>query len=265
MPLRVDLLSFVMAILLAPTPTPSARPQPASTFPPHGGAFISSLPGTAAAWVDGTFVGSTPLYVDDLLPGSHSVTLSSAGWQPQSTDFDVAVSRVTPVSIVMTRATGDRSAKGQGLLAVVGAPPGARIYVDGVGIGVAPVQPHPEGAGYHIVTVQPPGPDAVRSTRVVNVFPNTTTAVALQQPSSPVGAPSADFLLEPVDTIVPPNSIVIAGSDVTIHYRGAEVQCAIGSRTYTFNGKPGTLNIPPALVGGRVYLPQSLLARLAGK
>ena len=259
------ILSFVLAFWGPPASQPPAHPAAAPTFPPHGGAFISSLPGSASAWVDGTFVGATPLYVDDLLPGHHAVTLSSAGWQPQSADFDVSVGRITAVSVVMVRSSSSPALKGQGVLTVVGAPAGSRVYVDGAPLGTSPVDPHPETAGYHIVTVQPPGKNAVRLTRIVDVFPSSTTSVAFSEQTASAMPPPQDDILEPVDSVVPLSGVVIAGSDVTIHYRGFEIECAIGSRAYTFNGKAGTLSISPALVGGKVYVPASLLARLSGK
>ena len=230
---------------------------------------MTSLPGAASAWLDGAYVGATPVYVDDLLPGRHSLTLSSAGWQPLSTSFDVSVGRITPVSVVMGRVAAAQlssAGKGQGTLTVTGAPTGARIFIDGVAAGAAPIEPHQVTAGYHIVTLEPPGKNPVRSTRIVNVFPNVTTAIAFSVPASGANVQvPPDDILEPVDNVVPGNGVVIAGNDVIIHYRGIEVQCAIGSRSYTFNGKPGTLSVSPALVAGKVYLPQSLLVRLAGK
>lgn len=213
-------------------------------------------------------MGPTPVYVDDLLPGHHSVTLSSAGWQPLSAQFDVFVGRITPVSVIMQRvasAPSSGASKGQGTLAIVGGPPGARVYVDGNAIGAMPVEPHAVGAGYHIVTLQPLGKNAIKSTRVVDVFPNVTTAVAFAAASALATARPPDDILEPVDSVVPANGIIMSGNDITIHYRGIEIECAIGSRSITFNGRAETLGIPPALVGGKVYLPASLLQRLTRK
>jgi hypothetical protein len=265
------ILSFVVALWTAPSPAPAAHPQPSPTFPPHGGAFVTSLPGSASAWLDGTYVGATPVYVDDLLPGRHAVTLSSAGWQPQTTAFDVSVGRITPVSVVMARVSGQGQGqsgtpvKGQGMLAVAGGAAGTRVYIDGTTIGAMPVDPHPVQAGYHIVTLETIGPNPVKSTRVVDVFPNVTTAVSFAIDAAAIASPPPDDILEPVDAVVPDNGVVIAGNDVTIHYRGVEIECTIGSRTYTYNGRAATLSISPALVGGKVYLPLSLLQRLAGK
>jgi hypothetical protein len=229
---------------------------------------VTSLPGTASAWLDGTFIGSTPVFVDDLLPGRHSLTLSSAGWQPQTTSFDVSIGHITPVSVIMARvanAQNSQANKGQGTLAVTGAAPGSKVYVDGIGIGSIPVDPRQVGAGYHIVTLETPGKNATKLTRIVNVFPNVVTAVVFAEPSTSSALDPPDDILEPVDSVVASNAVVVSGNDVTIHFRGNEIECAIGSRTYKFNGRAGTLRVSPALIGGRVYLPVSLLQRLAGK
>jgi hypothetical protein len=156
--------------------------------------------------------------------------------------------------------------KGQGTLAVRGGPTGAKVFIDGAVVGTLPVDPRIVEAGYHIVTVTPPTKNAVKETRIVDVFPNTTTAVTFVTSSTTSTQDHAnDNILEPIDSYVPLNNVVISGNDVTIHYRGMEVECAIGSRTFTINGKAGTLAVSPAVVGGKVYLPLSLLQRVAGK
>lgn len=261
----------MMALLSSPAPAHAPQPQPAATFGPHGGAFVTTLPAAASAWLDGVYVGETPLYVDDVLPGRHSVTISRSGWRPDSASFDVFAGRITPVSVVMQRADQPQgglaaAVKGHGMLAIYGGPPGAKFFVDGVGIGTSPIEPRSVEAGYHIVMVQPPGKNAERATRIVDVFPDSTTALDFA-PTSLTAAQSnpADDILEPLESVVPSGNVVVAGNVVTIHYRGVEVECAIGSRSYTLNGKGGTLSVPPALVNGKVYLPVSLLDRLRGK
>lgn len=209
------------------------------------------------------------MYVDDLLPGRHSLTFSHAGWQPETALFDVVAGKITPVSVVMRRVSqpGNSSAstKGQGMISIRGGIAGSKVFVDGNLAGALPVEPKSEEAGFHIVTVEPPGKNSVRSTRVVDVFPDTTTAIELSAGSVAAATQGSDDILEPLDSVVPANNIVISGNDVTIHFRGIEVECAIGSRLYRVNGKAGTFAVPPAVVNGRVYLPQSILVRLTGK
>jgi PEGA domain/Copper amine oxidase N-terminal domain len=266
---RVPLiLSFVLALSgftgsVAVAAGSSPQPASAPTFPPHGGAYLTSLPANASAWLDGVYIGSTPVYIDDLLPGHHSVTLSASGWQPQTVNFDVSIGRIEPVSVVMARNAGDNSSKGEGAIAVAGAPAGSHVYLDGSPLGTTPIVPHPTGAGYHIVTLQPPDPKAARSMRVVDVFPGATTTISFAPPSVESIAPEDD-VLESVQAVVPDAAIAMAGNDVIIHFRGVEVECTIGSRAFTFNGKQETMSISPVLVGGKVYLPRSLLARIGG-
>src|ERR1700731_1864019 len=79
------------------------RPAPAATLAPHGGAYITSLPSAAEVWMDGTYLGRTPAFVDDLLPGHHALTVSRAGWNVQTAGVDVNVGQTTPISLVLQR------------------------------------------------------------------------------------------------------------------------------------------------------------------
>jgi hypothetical protein len=252
------------------TPAPVPTPQVAPTLAPHGGAFITTLPAGASAWLDGSYVGQTPVYVDDLLSGQHAVTISRTGWQPETASFEVNVGRVTPVSLVLQRAvqTGPLAAalKGQGMLAVRGAPAGAHVYIDGLDAGVLPVEPRSVEGGFHIVTLETSGKPVEKFTRIVDVYPDTTTTIefaAASNESIPVA--EGEDVLEPLESYVPPSNVLVADNVVTIHYRGMEVECEVGSRTYTINGKAETMSVPPAMLGGKIYLPLSVLQRLVGK
>src|SRR5579864_5601327 len=68
----------------------------------HGSMYLSTLPPGATVWMDGNYMGETPLFVDGLDSGRHHITLTRSGWQPQSTAADVTVGQVTTVSAVLT-------------------------------------------------------------------------------------------------------------------------------------------------------------------
>lgn len=261
----------LLAIAWTPS-SPAPSPAPVATFPPHGSAYVTTLPAGASAWLDGAYVGQTPIYVDDLLPGSHAVTLSRGGWQPENASFDVLVGRATAVSVVMERVVSPigpvaAEQKGEGSISVRSGPAGTKVSVDGVAAGALPLDAIPAQAGYHIVTLLTPGPQGEKSVRVVDVYPDTTTVVALSTGSAPlVVAQPGDDVLEPLDSVVPSTDVVVSGTDVIVHFQNVELECAIGSRSYTLNGKAGTLDVAPALVGDRVFVPRSLLQRIeAGK
>jgi hypothetical protein len=240
------------------------KPSPAATMAPHGGAYITSLPSAAEVWMDGTYLGRTPAFVDDLLPGHHALTVSRAGWNVQTAGVDVNVGQTTPISLVLHRiAPGPGqpdASKAPGFLSVRGSA-GDNVYIDGARAGSLPLDSKPVKGGFHIVTVT--GKTAVRITRVVDVFPDTLSVisvVAIQ--SGGGGSGAADDVLASLAAYLPGANVAISGDDIAIHGRGFELQCSVGSRDYTMNGKPGTFTIAPALVGGKVYLPLSLLQRL---
>lgn len=253
----------------APAPAPSATepsaPLPKVTIPPHGAAFISTLPAAANVWLDGTYVGQTPLYVDGLDPGSHSLTVSRATWKPVSLDVFVEIGRVATVSVVLTRALGAHSlpSNATGSVTVRGGPPGAAVFVDGVKVGKLPLEAHKLAPGHHIVSVV--GARPVHFLRDVEVYPDAVSVVTLAPGLATTGSDADDTTLAPVYAYVPAANVTVARDVVTIHYHGTEVECAIGSRAYTINGRESTLAVPPALVGGKVFLPVSLLKRIASQ
>jgi len=215
--------------------------------------------------MDGVYLGRTPAFVDDLLPGHHSLTVSRAGWNVQTAGVDVNVGQTTPISLILQRIVpgpGQSDAsKAPGLLSVHGTA-GDTVFIDGARAGSLPLEAKTVQGGFHIVTVT--GKSAERLTRVVDVFPDTLSVISVAAIQSGAGGGSAaDDVLASLLTYLPGANVVIAGDVIAIHGRGLELQCSVGSRDYTLNGKPGTFTIAPALVGGRVYLPLSLLERLA--
>jgi len=241
------------------------RPAPAATLAPHGGAYVTSLPSGAEVWMDGNYLGRTPAFVDDLLPGHHSLTVSRAGWNVQTAGVDVNVGQTTPISLVLQRiapAPGQSDAsKSPGFLSVRGTA-GDNVFVDGARAGSLPLEAKSVQGGFHIVTVTGKSPG--RITRVVDVYPDTLSVIsvaAAQSGSGNIG--TADDVLASLASYLPGANVAISGDDIAIHGRGIELQCAVGSRDYTLNGKSATFTIAPAMVGGKVYLPLSLLQRLA--
>jgi len=250
------MIAAVVAAATAPA-TPAANVE-------TGSAYVSSLPDGCEVWVDGAYVGHAPVFVDLLVPGHHSVTISRAGWTAQFASFDVGAGQLASVSVALTRSgSPGRPAFGieRGDLLVRGAPRGAAIFIDGQRAADTAGRAKKLLAGRHIVTVRPKSGIELR--RLVTVYPDTTT-VALFSGAN-VTAPVAhggDDVLAPLDKYVAAQNFTIAGNEIAIHYRGVEVQCSIGSRSYAFDGRAGTLSTAPALVEGRIFLPLWLLERI---
>lgn len=249
---RVAMVAFVLALC---TRTLSAAANG------HGSVYVTTLPPGATVWMDGRYIGETPLFIDDVAPGHHVVLLTRSGWQPVSTGTDVNVGAVGYVSAVLAQNapahTGGTVAKG--MLQIRDAQ-GAKVWVDGDAIASFD-QPQALTAGQHILAVAR-GTQRVASS--FHIYPDTTTSISLAIPAqSQATTPGNDDVLGALQDYVPPNDFVVNGDDITIHYHGLEVECAVGSLTYTLNGKPQSLSVAPAMVGEKPYLPMSLLQRLS--
>src|SRR6202789_1158591 len=69
---------------------------------PTGAIFVTTLPSGADVWLDGAYVGRSPVVVDALAVGAHHLTLTRTGWTPE--DLAVAIApaqtQTTPVVLV---------------------------------------------------------------------------------------------------------------------------------------------------------------------
>jgi PEGA domain len=227
----------------------------------HGSIYVTTLPPGATVWMDGRYVGETPLFIDDVVPGHHVVLLTRSGWQPVSTGTDVNVGAVGYVTAVLAQnapahATGTLA---KGTLQIRDAQ-GAQVWVDGAAV-TSFDQPQTLAAGQHILAV---ARGRQRTASSFHIYPDTRTSISLAAAAqSQATALGNDDELGALQDYVPPNDFVVNGDDITIHYHGLEVECAVGSLSYTLNGKPGSLSVAPAMVGDKAYLPLSLLQRLA--
>ena len=86
---------------------PSAKPKIAAVPPSasyQGSLAFSSAPEGARVFVNGAFVGSTPLVLDNLPVGSRAVRIEADGYQRWSSSTQVVANRQTRVSATLGRA-----------------------------------------------------------------------------------------------------------------------------------------------------------------
>ena len=151
---------------------------------------------------DGAYVGRTPAFVDLLSAGKHTIVVTRTGWEAQSATIQVSIGQVVQVSLVLPHTSGTANTSHDfGELVVRGSPAGAAVYVDGKKLGVIPLNATKIAAGYHIVSVV--GKPDERSTRDVNVYPDTTTTISIT--AGEPGGPTGD-ILEPVSSIYRPRT-----------------------------------------------------------
>ena len=123
--------------------------QPAAAAPANGVLSVQTSPPGVAVFVDGVSHGNTPARVS-LRPGSHILELRGRG-----------VPRVIPVTISAGAEASQYLELPQtpstGSLIVQSNPPGARVSVDGVDRGVAPISVPDLAPGDHDVVLQADG------------------------------------------------------------------------------------------------------------
>jgi hypothetical protein len=221
---------------------------------PTGSLYVTTLPSGADVWIDGTYVGRSPLVLGGLATGRHTVGLTKNGWNPLQLDVSVIAAQTTLSSTKLDRAnTG--VAPQPGSIAIHGIPADA-TYVDGVA-----ATPSKDGtilvsAGTHLLAVRTP---RGRITRTVQVWPLTRTDVVLQ-PDVEAPRPS---VVAPAEDYVPRSAIRIDGEKVVIRYGGHEVIGRIGATSYRVDGRSVDYGEAPTMIGLRLYLPLDLLTTLS--
>ncbi len=156
----------------APAPAPVA-PEPATTEPdvitiqpksvPHkakpaapvivpGEVTVSSNPDGAQIQLDGQSNASwvTPVVLAELAPGRHTVTVSKAGYAPETRAVDIASHGKAVLSLQLALLPA--------AVSVTSNPAGAKVYVDGRDMGKpTPVQINVDKPGNHTILVRKDG------------------------------------------------------------------------------------------------------------
>lgn len=221
-----------------------------------GSVYVTTLPAGADVWLDGTYVGRTPLVLDALTAGRHTVGLTKSGWNPRQLDVTIETGQTTLSSTRLERAREPNLHQPSGSIAFHG------LRVLGVHIDGAPAKPAADGtyaaaAGTHLVAVETArGP----ITRNVSVWPQTRTDVVLS-----ADAPVRPSVVAPAEDFLPKGAVRLEGERISIHYGGHEVLARLGETSYRVDGHTVEYDSAPTLIGSRIYLPIDLLTTLFGK
>ncbi len=221
---------------------------------PTGSLYVTTLPSGADVWVDGIYVGRTPLVLGGLATGRHNLGLTKTGWNPMQLDVSVVASQTTLSTTKLDPARGDFR-PGLGSIAIHGTAAGT-VFVDGAKPVPAKDGTIPLAAGTHELSVHTPHG---RITREVTVWPQTRTDVVLQ-PDVEAPRPS---VVAPAEDYIPKSAIRLDGDHLVIRYSGHEVVARMGIASYRIDGKPVEYDAAPTMIGPRLYLPLDLLTMLS--
>jgi hypothetical protein len=168
---------------LVGTPTPT--PTPAS-----GSIFVTSTPSGANIYLDNSYKGLTPLTIDAVPNGNHTIVLRLDGYEESSRTISIngnspvitialnplPTSTPTETSTLQPTATGTIQpgqpvpvpSEGYGSLSITTSPPGATVYVDGEMKGVTPATIPGLAAGKHSILLNLTGYSPLNTTIAIN-------------------------------------------------------------------------------------------------
>lgn len=250
-------VSIILALLLIFI-TPAVLADTSS--PLFGTVKVSSIPSGAKLVFDNVNKGTTPVTVQNVLAGSHTISLTKDGYFEYDADIAVSGGKTTTLSVPLVPITPPAN----GTLFVNSTPPGAKVFIDEIFAGTTPATFKNITPVDHVVTLSIPGYDNYTETVWITSDATTIIDVDLAKINAVPGSikitstPSAALVyLDNVNKGVTPLTLdnVVAGShaillrktgynDYRTNINVISGQTATLAATLTPVGqKTGTLNI----------------------
>lgn len=220
---------------------------------PFGGVYVTSLPSGADVWVDGSYIGRTPVIIDGLREGKHAITVTKSGWRVSEIDQDVAAASTAAVNVQLSPASPTLA---RGSVAVHGLQPGAKVSFDHQAWQPLQTRYGITSGGHHLSVKEAQG----KFERDITVYPDETTHVVFR--AAPVEARSA--VVAPLEDYIPASAIKITGDRLIVKWGGHLVAGKLGDAKFVVDGKPIVYDAPAGMVSGRLYLPLELIQSITG-
>ena len=101
-------------------------------IPETGRITIASIPPDADVYLNGEFVGTTSLTLNDVTPGTYDIAITKTGYDDWTAEADVAAGKITDIRAELIPA--------EVRLSVGTVPAGAGVYIDGSPAGTSPLE-----------------------------------------------------------------------------------------------------------------------------
>lgn len=222
---------------------------------PVGTIYLTTLPSGADTWVDGAYIGRTPVLIDALTIGKHTITAAKTGWL--SHELRVSIDSQTPFQFVDFQLERDPSSPpSNGTLALHAGAPVKTVTVDGAAARLAAGSKVELDPGPHEIVVET---TRGRFTRQITIYPDMTTNVILRS-----GTENADraIVVAPAANYLSPSEVTLDGKQIGIRRNGHVVTGTLGDREMRIDGEVTTFDTPPALIGGKLFLPLDVYVRI---
>jgi hypothetical protein len=152
----------------------------------YGKIGFSSNPSGANVYLDGVYKGITPITLQNVLIGSHTVKLTKSGYNDISSTVTVSSGQTASVSKTLTTQTGS--------ISVSSNPSGANVYLDGTHKGTTPTTLYNVPTGSHTVKLTKSGYNDVSSTVTVSSDRTASISKTLLAPPKPSAPPEPSVL-----------------------------------------------------------------------
>ncbi|MCD4768454.1 MAG: PEGA domain-containing protein [Methanosarcinales archaeon] len=157
----------------------------------YGSISISSTPSSSNVYLDNSFKGTTPLTIQNVPIGSHTIKLSKSGYNDISRTVTVSSGRTTTVSESLSLHSGS--------IKVSSNPSSANVYLDGTFKGTTPTTLSNVPTGSHVIKITKSGYNDISKSVTVSsshtsyisenlesiIISHPTAAVTEEQTSSP--------------------------------------------------------------------------------
>lgn len=159
-----------------------------------GSISVSSSPVGAAVYLDGDYVGITytgdMIDINDVVPGTHEVTMRLNGYEDYTTSIDVPASRVVKVNPTLALS---RIPHPSGQMQILSTPEGAAVYLDNKFRGYTPLTLQDIEVGQHEIRLKMPGKSDYHDIVRVTAYQTAVVDASMQDEQSlsvPTGVPA---------------------------------------------------------------------------
>jgi hypothetical protein len=162
-----------------------------------GAISVSSVPKSGSVYVDGIFKGMTNIVVGDLSVGTHTVSISLAGYQTWTSNIAVNYGQTTYVTATLTPVSNPKT----GDLQVSSSPSGAAIYLNGNYQGtttsLGPISITGLTPGSYTLVLKKSGYQDYTTTTTIVAGTTAQVSAVLQPSGTPAQTASAEITSDP--------------------------------------------------------------------
>jgi serine/threonine protein kinase len=157
----------------------------ATAAPTTGTLTITSTPSGALVYLDGSFIGTTPIVNRTVSPGKSTVRLTLADYTDSNSSVTVQAGGAKTLIATLTKVSTT------GTLTITSSPSGARVYLDDTDIGTTPIVDRTVTPGTHTLRLTLAGYDDYSISLALSVGEVKTLRPTLAKQPVVVGAVSA--------------------------------------------------------------------------